>query len=217
MNVLEVKGLSAGFKGNGGKTFGYPDIFLPKGECLCVKGPIGCGKTTLLNALFSVSFTGTVTYEKADLLGMDINAWGRKKYSVLSFMPQYSQNALNPYVTIDKHIKHIQKGNKNTEHDIDLLRQLELHSSVKSMYPHQLSGGMKQRVVMLLGFLKKPQLFVIDEPSTAIDPVTLKVMLDLIKLKKSEGVSLILVTHDEALSEHVSDRTIDLIERDADE
>lgn len=212
MNILEVKKLHISYKGGNKEGFSYPDILLKKGNCLCVKGPVGCGKTTMVNALFSRSFIGSADYVKAELLGKDIGSWGDAIYSVMSYMPQHSQNALNPYVTIGRHIKHIREGNRNTCSPDELFDRLELEPGITEKYPHQISGGMKQRIVMLLGFLKCPELFVIDEPSTAIDPVTLKVMLDFLQEKKIEGTSMLMITHDSGLAAHMADEVIELKE-----
>ena len=210
MNVLEIRKLKISYGPQPCISFAYPDIVLQRGRCLCIRGPVGCGKTTMVNSLFSRSFKGKTQYEKAELLGRDIREWGSKLYGVMSYMPQHSQNALNPYATIGKHIKHIQNGNKSTCSYRELLGRLELEAGITGKYPHQLSGGMKQRLVMLLGFLKNPELFVIDEPSTAIDPVTLRLILDFLKQKKAEGTTMLMITHDRGLAAHMSDESIDL-------
>lgn len=212
MNMLEVRKLHISYKGESSNCFFYPDILLQGGSCLCIKGPVGSGKTTMVNALFSKSFKGKAEYERAELMGRDIKSWGDKLYSVISYMPQHSQNALNPYITIGKHIKHIQSGNKNICDYMELLGKLELEAGITDKYPHQISGGMKQRIVLLLGFIKAPELFVIDEPSTAIDPITLKLMLDFLKQKKEEGTSLLMITHDSGLAAHMADEIINLEE-----
>jgi len=210
MVMMEIKKLHVGYKSERDASFAYPDFSLCRGSCLCIRGPVGCGKTTMINALFSKNFNGNIEYEKAELLGRDIKAWGSQMYSVVSYMPQHSQNALNAYITIGKHIKHIQNGNKNICDRMELFDKLELEEGIIDKYPRQLSGGMKQRVVMLLGFLKKPELFVIDEPSTAIDPITLKLMLDLLRKKKEEGTSMLMITHDSGLAAHIADEVITL-------
>lgn len=210
MNILEVRKLHISYEGGKKEGFFYPDILLRKGTCLCVKGPVGCGKTTMVNALFSKRFTGAVDYAKAEIMGKDVRLWGDAIYSVMSYMPQHSQNALNPYATIGRHIKHISEGNKNTCSAGELFDRLELERGITEKYPHQISGGMKQRIVMLLGFLKCPELYVIDEPSTAIDPVTLKVMLDFLREKKMEGISMLMITHDSGLAVRMADEIIEL-------
>lgn len=210
MVMLEVQKLHISYKGEYSTSFAYPDFLLNKGNCLCIRGPVGCGKSTMVNAMFTKSFRGSTQYDKAELMGTDIKTWGEKLYSVISYMPQNSQNSLNPYTTIGKHIKHIQNGNKITCDYRLILDELELEAGITDKYPHQISGGMRQRVVMLLGFLKKPKLFVIDEPSTAIDPITLKLMLDLLKKKKEEGTSMLMITHDSGFAAHIADEIINL-------
>ena len=164
----------------------------------------------MVNSLFSRGFKGKTQYSKAELLGRDIREWGSRLYSIVSYMPQHSQNALNPYATVGKHIKHVQDGNKTTCSYRELLGRLELEADITEKYPHQLSGGMKQRLVMLLGFLKNPELFVLDEPSTAIDPVTLRLIFDFLRQKKEEGTAMLMITHDRGLAAHMADESIEL-------
>ena len=205
--VLELKNYKA--KYNKDKFFAYPDIELYEGSCLCLMGSSGCGKTTLLSSLFSIEFLGEVEYDVANLLGKDINSLKENKYGYLSYMPQYAQDALNPLLNIGQQIQLIMKSNKNNiryENIKSYLEELELGKKVMKMYPHELSGGMKQRVVMLLGFVKNPKLFILDEPSSALDYITLFSIVKFLKKRKEEGTSLFIVSHDEIFVKNLADK-----------
>lgn len=206
MEILSVEALTAYYEGKNSKKFYYPDFAIGKGRCLCIKGDTGCGKTTLLKALFKKNFEGKADYKSAQLMGKDIRSYGRDIYRVVSFMPQFSQNALNPSLTVEGHGKDVPGYNR--EGFLEMLASLKLDEDVMNKYPYELSGGMKQRIVMLLGFLKNPSLYVMDEPSTAIDALTLKLISDFLRRMKEKGISILMVTHDFGFSKHIADEHI---------
>lgn len=192
--------------------FTYPNVELNTGTILAIMGKTGCGKTTLLNALFGLSFPGSVKYDQADLLGRDLRSWGRDRYNDISYMPQYAQNGLNPSMTIREQLAIVRRCCKKFLDDkIDLyFADLGLEKGLTEMYPFQLSGGMKQRAAMAIGFLKKPRLFVLDEPSSALDYITLDKTVNFLKKRKAEGCSVIVVTHDNDLAAGIADRILEL-------
>lgn len=196
----------------GSSWFTYPDIELNPGTILAIMGKTGCGKTTLLNALFGLSFSGSLNYDQADLLGKDLRSWGRDRYKYISYMPQYAQNGLNPSMTVGEQIMMVRRCSENFQDEKRQLyfTELGLEKGVTEMYPFQLSGGMKQRVIMTLGFLKNPRLFVLDEPSSALDYITLDKMINFLKKRKADDCSIIIVTHDKDLASVVADRVIEL-------
>jgi ABC-type glutathione transport system ATPase component len=210
--VLKVSGLHLSYSGNN-SSFSYPEFEVLPGECLSISGSTGCGKTSLLNALFQPSFPGKVEYKNALLSGKDIRSYGNQLYKVISYMPQFSQNGLNPMLTIEKQIQAVLTGNGvvilSSELD-SLLIKMKLESRVLRLFPHQMSGGMKQRLVLLLSYLKKPSLMVLDEPTSAIDALTLKVILDFLQDVKGSGTSLLIVSHDTGFTRYIADNSIDL-------
>lgn len=217
--ILEVKGLQVRYRDDE-RIYSYPPIVIERGKCLCIMGSTGCGKTTFLNSLFSLRSNYVFVYQRANLLGKDIFSYGKDLYKIISYAPQFSQSSLNPSITVMEHIRDVKSQLKSKDQDEDynlLLKSLKLDPNILSKFPHQLSGGMKQRLVILLGFLKKPQLFVFDEPSTAIDPITLSIVLDFLKEKKEEGVSMLMVSHDLGFVRHIGDQVIVLGGRSLDE
>ncbi|SCY89001.1 ATP-binding cassette domain-containing protein [Alkaliphilus peptidifermentans] len=208
MKALEVNNLKISYRCHN-QIYKYPNFTIGKGECLSIMGASGCGKTTLLNGLYNLNFNGRVKYTTAKLFDADIKSYNKKIYEVVSYLPQYSQSALNPSITIKEHIYHIANGiAKDSEDYLELLQILKLDKDILSLYPHQLSGGMKQRIVLLLGSLKNPQLYVLDEPSTAIDSITLKIILSFLREKKDKGTSMMMVTHDYGFSRLISDEIL---------
>lgn len=211
--ILRVSGLRVAYP-NGGKQFVYPEIQVNRGQCLAIIGPSGVGKTTLLHALFQASFPGSMKYDKGVLLDQPFTAmpW-RESFRYVSLLPQYAQNSLNPALTIGRHVKHIRQGLASGADDATVLRwleQLQLESSVVRMFPHQLSGGMRQRVVLLLGMLKRPALYVLDEPSIGIDAVTLRLMSEFLLEQKEKGMSLLLVSHEPNFVSLIADQVVPL-------
>ena len=195
------------------KRFAYPDIQIGCGECVCLSGSTGCGKTTLLNALFQPSFPGTLDYKEATLMGHDLKSFRGGIFGTISYMPQYAQDGLNPAMTVRKQIEAVAAGNslELVQSEIKTkLSALGLEPTVLNLYPHQMSGGMKQRVALLLAHLKKPELMVLDEPSSAIDALTLRSMLDYLFDIKREGAGLLIVSHDLGFTRHIADVSISL-------
>ena len=210
--VLRVIGLEVAYP-RSSKRFVYPDIAIAQGRCVCISGSTGCGKTTLLNSLFQPLFQGSVGYSEVLLLGQDIRLYGPGIYRVMSYMPQYAQDGLNPVMTASAQLQTVLNGNRlalNPSEIEQALARLGLKPDILKLYPHQMSGGMKQRLVLMMAYLKKPALMVLDEPSSAIDALTLRFMLDFLKSIKSEGIALMIVSHDLGFTRHIADASITL-------
>lgn len=195
---------------HGDKTawFNYPDLELEKGCCFVLMGKTGCGKTTLLNALFQYSFSGEVVYEKAEILGDDWRDWGKNRYKFISYMPQYVQNGLNPTLTIGEQIDLVKRccGAHPAETQQAYFEELGLKEEIIKRYPFEISGGMKQRIALLLGFIKKPALFVLDEPSSALDYITLRKTMNFLKRRKEEGCAIFTVSHHRGFAAGIADK-----------
>ena len=208
--VLTVSGLEVSYL-RSPKRFAYPDITVERGQCVCISGSTGCGKTTLLNSLFQPAFRGEVNYKEARLLVKDVRSYGPAIYRVMSYMPQYAQDGLNPMMDVGAQIQAVLEGNGLELSSPELeknLGRLGLNPDILKLFPHQMSGGMKQRLVLLMAYLKKAALMVLDEPSSAIDALTLRSMLDFLKEIKSEGIALVIVSHDLGFTRHIADISI---------
>ena len=211
-NILNVSGLSVQYI-QGGRSFDYPDFAIDSGACLGISGSTGCGKTTMLNALFQPSFTGIYDYQKALLAGKDLRSLDHEVSRIVSYMPQFAQDGLNPMLTAGEQARAVLTGNEISLSDSEIetaLRSIDLDSAVLRLYPHQMSGGMKQRFVMMLAYLKRPSLMVLDEPSSAIDALTLGSILSFLQKIKSDGMALLVVSHDLGFIKHLADISISI-------
>jgi ABC-type glutathione transport system ATPase component len=194
--------------------FNYPDLALEQGCCFVLMGKTGCGKTTLLNALFQYSFSGEVAYEKAEIFGNDWRDWGKNRYEFISYMPQYAQSGLNPTLTIGEQVDLVKRrrGANFDERQQSYFEELGLKEEIIKRYPFEISGGMKQRIALLLGFIKNPVLFVLDEPSSALDYITLRKTMNFLKRRKEEGCAILMVTHHRGFAAGIADKMTVLCE-----
>ena len=212
--ILCVRGLNVAY--NDAMRFSYPDIIIRAGECVAVTGQIGCGKTTLLNALFDPAFPARVSYTEALLLGRDLRSYGNSLFREISYMPQYAQDGLNPLLTAGEQVEAVARDNGLELSRAELgmrLACLKLERAVMTRFPYQLSAGIKQRLVLLMSVIKRPRLLALDEPSSAIDALTLGAMLEFLKEVKAGGVGLLMVSHDAGFIRHIADREHRLKER----
>jgi peptide/nickel transport system ATP-binding protein len=193
-------------------------------EILGIAGESGCGKSTLLKILYGYVqpplkvVSGTYEAEmklngKTVTLGLD----DVRKYwwQYISYVPQGSMSVLNPVVRIEKQFFDAVGKNHELKRDKELirervagyLRELELPLEVLRSYPHQLSGGMKQRVLVALGTFLHPQIVLADEPTTALDVVVQKgILLMLTELQARMKNSLVIVSHDMGVHYQITHR-----------
>lgn len=194
-----------------GLTLSYADLHVPHGELTALFGRSGCGKTSLLESLCSPSFPGRVT-GRALLAGAPIPPPGPALYRRVSYCPQFSQAALNPKLTLQEHLRLVLRGNgiSAEKAEVDaLLTQLRLDRSLLSRRPGGLSGGQQQRMVLLLCMIKAPELLILDEPSSAIDLITLRDIVNFLQMLKGQ-TTILMVAHSRPLLERVADHIIEL-------
>ena len=198
-----------------------------EGESVALIGESGCGKTTLatavVNALpMAASITeGKLIYYKdgqaADLLKLKKNQLRSLLWSEISMVFQASQSSFNPVRKIktqffDTVWTHDRSRSREEilKRASDLLRVVMLDpEKVLNAYPHELSGGMKQRTLIALSLLLQPRLVILDEPTTALDLLTQEKILRLLKkLKKQYGFSLLFITHDLGIVSELADKVV---------
>jgi len=196
------------------------EIVLKRGETLALVGESGCGKT--LTALSILRLLpprmriekGEIIYEGVNLLNLKEEEIRRIRGKEIAMIFQEPSVALNPVFTIGEQVAEVlrvhQGLNKREaqERTIELLKQVRIpdpHLRYKS-YPHQLSGGMKQRVVIAMALAAEPKVLIADEPTTALDVTVQAQILDLLlQLKEDKGLSLIFITHNLALTKSFAD------------
>lgn len=230
MSALQVKNLKAyyitGAYGIRRTVRAVDDVSLDikENETFGIAGESGCGKTTLIKALsatvkppLSIQ-SGQTLYnfenEKVDILSIPENRLRRIRWECLSYMPQGSMNVLNPVRRIRKSFRdfvkaHRKIGNKKKFEEFvkNYLDALGLPPEVLYSYPHQLSGGMKQRVTIALATILNPKVILADEPTTALDVVVQRGVVQLLKrIQKEKKNTLVLVTHDMAIHANMADR-----------
>ena len=182
------------------------------GEIYALVGESGCGKSTLAYSLLGVVpepgrvEAGDVRYRGQSLRAMNLNELNRVRGAEVAMVFQAAMNAFNPVLTINRHVEHSLKAHPEVFPDPEegrayfeqLLVSLRLEPEhIWGSFESQLSGGMKQRVAIALALLLKPSVLVLDEPTTALDLLNQRLVIDILKeLQSSLGVTIIIVTHD---------------------
>jgi peptide/nickel transport system ATP-binding protein len=224
--ILSVKNLQTHFFTKRGVVRAVDGVSfdLVKGECLCLVGESGCGKTvTALSILGLVDSPpgrivgGEIFYDGTNLTRSSAERLRHIRGKEIAMIFQDAQSALNPVFTIGDQIVeqiklHLRVSQRRAkERAISLLKEVGIPSpeEVAGYYPHQLSGGMRQRAMIAMGLSCDPQLLIADEPTTAVD-VTIKAqIIDLFqKLKESRRMSLLFITHELGIVSEIGDRIV---------
>jgi peptide/nickel transport system ATP-binding protein len=211
--ILDVRDLKVSFKTHKGllPAVNSVSFSVKKGEILGVVGESGCGKSVTATSIMGLlnkkkSFVeGEVQYQNRNLLNLKEREYRKIRGNVISMVHQNPMTALDPLYTIgNQMIETIclhQKVSKSEAFDraLELLKKVGIASpEIKiNSYPHQLSGGMKQRVMIAIALACQPDILIADEPTTALDVTIQAQILDLLlDLQKEYGMSIIFITHD---------------------
>jgi len=223
-NVLKVENLKINFFTRKGVVYAVDDISftLKKGETLGLVGESGCGKTTTVLGLMKMVPTpgeitgGRIFIDGKDVIPLSENKMRQKvRWEKISMVFQGAMNCLTPVYTIEKQMMETIQEHKNIDRlqakkcIINYLNLVGLPEDIIRRYPHELSGGMKQRIVIATALFLEPKIVVCDEPTTALDVVVQAQIINLIKrLKKKLGLSVIFITHDLATEAEIADRLL---------
>ncbi|WP_165452788.1 nickel transporter permease [Paenibacillus thalictri] len=225
--VLSAEGLcvSARAERGGSRKPILEDIGLQlqRGECLGLVGESGSGKSTLALALMGLlrspleTTSGTIRLLGADTRLWEWNDWRKARGSRIAYITQDPMDSLNPVLTVGEQLQeclaaHRESGAAANKSEIKakvlkLLQQTGLAAEVYGQYPHQLSGGMRQRVVIAMAIVNEPQIIIADEPTTALDVSTQARIMELLAtLQRERNMSMIFITHDLRLVANIADR-----------
>lgn len=218
--VLEVKNLSVNYISNDSKTRAVRNVSfdLKKGEFLGIAGESGCGKSTLAFALTKLLppsakiISGSINFLGEDLVRIEEEKMRKLRWKEISIVFQAAMNSLNPVLKIKKQIDNCiyyhEKLSKNglNKRALELFEIVNIPPKYLDAYPHQLSGGMKQRVVIAMALALNPKIVIMDEPTTALDVVVQRMILQQVdELRKNLSFSVIYITHDLSLLVEISD------------
>ncbi|MEC9259102.1 MAG: ABC transporter ATP-binding protein [Candidatus Poribacteria bacterium] len=197
-------------------------IEIKEKEVLGIAGESGCGKSTLLKVLLGTIdpplkiVDGTMQYEfeeSYNVLSMSKDEIKQIRWTQVSYIPQGSMHVLNPVRKIRDIFHDFIATHQNldksetTKLSQDYLQKLGLSGQVMNAYPHQLSGGMRQRVTIALATILSPKLVLADEPTTALDVLVQRGVVQLLKeIQQREGSTLVLVSHDMGVHANLADR-----------
>ena len=221
--ILQVDGLTVEYAtgGEGVRAVDGVDLQVRRGEFVGVVGESGCGKSTMLFAIAQLlsppaSITGgSVLFNGQNLVTMterQLNVLRWRDYSVVM---QSAMNALNPVLSIGAQLKdaleaHGRFSKRQIAHrSAEVLDQVGIDATHLKSYPHQLSGGMRQRAMIAMALLFTPDLVIMDEPTSALDVVAQRsLMIQIRELQRKLGFAVVFVTHDMSLVSHFSDQLL---------
>ena len=224
-HLLEVEGLTTVFDSDYGRTVSvdHVNFHVDKGEVVCIVGESGCGKSvTSLSIMGLLGRGGTVTegsvvFEDKNLLTMTEKELDKIRGDRLTMIFQDPLTSLDPVFTVGNQLmesirKYMrlskEEARKRAEQILGKVGMPDPHGVMKK-YPHTLSGGMRQRVMIAMALCCNPGLLIADEPTTALDvTIQAQIMALLRNLQKESGMSMILITHDIGLVASMADRVI---------
>ena len=223
--LLEVKGLRTHFFSDDGvvKAVDGLDFTLEKGKTLGIVGESGCGKSvSALSIMRLISppgriVEGEILFESRDLIQLPEEAMREIRGNNISMIFQEPMTCLNPVFTVGDQIMEAIRLHQGASKAEARHRAIELLETVKipaadtrvDEYPHQMSGGMRQRVMIAMALACNPKLLIADEPTTALDVTIQAQILDLLKeLQREFGMSIILITHDLGVIAEIADDVV---------
>lgn len=224
MPLLEVSGLEVRFDTPEGmvQAVNGMDFKIGEGETLAIVGESGAGKSQLVMAIMGLlaengSASGEALFKGRDLMKMKPKELNSIRGRNIAMIFQDPMTSLNPFLTIEKQmievVRHHQGHSREVarEHAVEMLRAVRIPDPEERIkqYPHEYSGGMRQRVMIAMGLLCEPDLLIADEPSTALDVTIQAQITELVsELREETRMAIILITHDLAAVAEISDRII---------
>ena len=218
MPRVEITDLTVHYRNSNATVHALDSIefWLKEDESVGIAGESGCGKTTLgVSIMRKVQggdiISGKIVLDGENILEMSDSEFDKNiRWKKISMVFQGAMNALDPVFTIQQQFNEILKQhdfsgdfNKTVQ---DAINAVNLDNTVLKKYPHELSGGMKQRLVIAMALLLKPKFVVADEPTTALDVLIQAQIINLLKNLKKKGMSLMLISHDLAVLSEIAEK-----------
>lgn len=215
--VLIVNGLSAQYHTSKGPVYAVDDVDfnLSDGESIGIAGESACGKSTLglsiIRMLLGGKANGKIILDDTPILDISESDFTRKfRWKKISMIFQGAMNSLDPVFTIrEQFVEVLNQHNFTGNFDdaiLNALYSVSLDDVVLKKYPHELSGGMKQRVIIAMALLLEPKFVIADEPTTALDVLIQAQIINLLKKLKKYGMSIMLITHDLVVLSEIADK-----------
>ncbi|MCR6108766.1 ABC transporter ATP-binding protein [Bacillus sp. A301a_S52] len=224
--ILDISNLHTGFYIRGGIYYAVKDVSLHvnKKEIVCVVGESGCGKSVMSLSIMKLLpkhnakiDKGEIYYNGTNLISLNEEDMNHLRGNEISMIFQEPMTALNPVLTIgfqvdEVLVNHARMSKRDIRRkSIDLLKQVGIPrpEQIIKEYPHQLSGGMRQRVMIAMAIACQPKLLIADEPTTALDVTVQAQILDLMKeVQNDVGMAIMLITHDLGVVAEMADRVV---------
>ena len=219
--ILAVRDLTLYYRTRRGVVRAVDNISfeLEEGRCLSLVGESGCGKSSLAYALMRIlprnvhTYKGEVLFEGKNLMALSDSELSRDIWlKKMAMVFQGAMNSLNPVLSVGEQVSEVftlHAGLSKIEamkKAAELLELVRLPASLVNKYPHELSGGMKQRVVIAIALSMRPKLLILDEPTSALDVITQANIINLLKkLQEEFNLTYIFITHDLGLASELSD------------
>ncbi|MGI0082049.1 MAG: ABC transporter ATP-binding protein [Nitrosopumilaceae archaeon] len=218
MPHISVQNLKTHYETRSGTVHAVDDVSfsLEKGESVGIAGESACGKSTLgLSIMRTLQggriVSGDILLEGKSILKMPEAEFAKKhRWKDIAMVFQGAMNSLDPVFTVEHQFVEILKQH-HYEGDfqkriLEIVSSVGLSQEVLKKYPHELSGGMKQRIVIAMALLLKPKFVIADEPTTALDVLVQAQIINLLKKLKKDGMSIMLITHDLSIISEIAEK-----------
>ena len=218
MSFISIENLTTRYNTSKGLVHALEDVTfaIDKGESIGIAGESACGKSTLgLSIIQMISngkiYSGKIQFDGRSLLDISDDEFDKKiRWKEISMVFQGAMSSLDPVFSIQEQFDEVLKQH-NFEGDskqsiIQSLNSVNLDESVLKKFPHELSGGMKQRVIIAMALILKPKFVIADEPTTALDVLIQAQIVNLFKKLKKDGQSFMIISHDLAVLSEVAEK-----------
>ncbi|MDP6897738.1 MAG: ABC transporter ATP-binding protein [Candidatus Nitrosopelagicus sp.] len=218
MSFISIENLTTRYNTSKGLVHALEDVSfaIGAGESIGIAGESACGKSTLgLSIIRMISngkiYSGKITFDGKSLLDVSDDDFDKNiRWKQISMVFQGAMNSLDPVFSIQEQFNEVLKQHNfkgdSKQSIIQSLTSVNLDESVLKKFPHELSGGMKQRVIIAMALILKPKFVIADEPTTALDVLIQAQIVNLFKKLKKEGQSFMIISHDLAVLSEVAEK-----------